>query len=1010
MDANDPRSDEDLFRIYSDGGDCQALGVLFHRRSTELLRIAAFLAPRPTEAEDLVQATFLSAIAHADQFRRDGRVMSWLCGILTNHARMLRRTERRRAPEARDQVAEDPADAALRNELQAALGRSISELPEPYRSVVKLHLEGGLDSAEIGERLHRPAATVRKQIERALDRLRLALPLGLVAALTARVDAAALARNAADAAQFVARSPAPPVVGAKAQWAALRGGTRFGIGMLVGAAAVAVLAATWAWPPTESSAKGSTATTAAPAAMAERTAPAAAAPAADEAVEVRQAIAEGALTVHCADESGKPVANVEVAAVIDDGASLTERLLGAQLLATGRTDAAGAVRFAALPAGTVDVVASGLAAVQRAQIAGAESICRLQVRAPERLRGVVVDAGGQGIPGVELRTSLTAMRGDQGHAFATTRTDGSFDGTSHVTGGHVFASHPDYALPAGVRADAATTLRFVLQPASSELAVRVVDEGGAPIADAYVAAVPKAPAGTVIPVQHARTGADGSCRLLDLGMADCLLVARAAGRAACMADRTHDGSPTVLVASRGFPVRGRVIRQNGEPMPNVVVRVGALRDKPGNAHDAYTMSTARTDDDGRFHVAQIAAGAIFVRATSGSIAGIEGAKTPLVLAAVDARAGTDEPECLLVARDPPSIRGRLVDGTGQGMRGWTVIGVPTVGFSQYRMIRSRDAITDDQGWFTLADLAAGERHALGAWPPGLDRFGRAIPQELGEATAGDAGLRCVVDAATPRREMALRVLDGAGNVPADCRLTLRSRHLRWNIGRLLGDDGAVVWRDVPAGDYEVVVSSPTAATVTLPAVVKPGAQRTDLGTLTLPLPAYANVQLDGGIGTGAGIRLLARPTAGDAFRHADTDANAAATVGPLPPGPVEIVGYGEGIAPFRRRFDLAPAANPIVIAVAAAATVPLEFRFARAENQYTVDGPLYVRILDGAGALLHEFELAAASQPGVFRTALGLPAGACQVAATTLWNATGSATFQVPAAGTIDPVRITLAR
>lgn len=111
-----------------------------------------------------------------------------------------------------------------------------------------------------------------------------------------------------------------------------------------------------------------------------------------------------------------------------------------------------------------------------------------------------------------------------------------------------------------------------------------------------------------------------------------------------------------------------------------------------------------------------------------------------------------------------------------------------------------------------------------------------------------------------------------------------------------------------------------------------------------------------------------------------------------------------------RRFDLAPAANPIVIAVAAAATVPLEFRFARAENQYTVDGPLYVRILDGAGALLHEFELAAASQPGVFRTALGLPAGACQVAATTLWNATGSATFQVPAAGTIDPVRITLAR
>jgi RNA polymerase sigma-70 factor (ECF subfamily) len=207
MDAQDPRSDEELFRQYSDGGDCNALGSLFHRRADELLRIAAFLAPRPTEAEDLVQATFLSAIAHADQFRRDGRVMSWLCGILTNHARMLRRSERRRPPVAKDQVVEDPAEAALRSELQTALVGSIGRLPEPYRSVLKLHVENGLDSSEIGERLQRPPATVRKQIERALDRLRLALPFGLAAAITARVDAAALARHAADAAQFVERSP-----------------------------------------------------------------------------------------------------------------------------------------------------------------------------------------------------------------------------------------------------------------------------------------------------------------------------------------------------------------------------------------------------------------------------------------------------------------------------------------------------------------------------------------------------------------------------------------------------------------------------------------------------------------------------------------------------------------------------------------------------------------------------------------------------------------------------------
>src|SRR5262245_35800927 len=92
------RSDEDLFLAFTRQRDCTALGALFRRRADELLRIAVFLAPRPTDAEDLVQATFLSAIAHAETWR-GGRVMNWLCGILTNHARMLRRAERRPPPQ-----------------------------------------------------------------------------------------------------------------------------------------------------------------------------------------------------------------------------------------------------------------------------------------------------------------------------------------------------------------------------------------------------------------------------------------------------------------------------------------------------------------------------------------------------------------------------------------------------------------------------------------------------------------------------------------------------------------------------------------------------------------------------------------------------------------------------------------------------------------------------------------------------------------------------------------------
>ena len=108
------RSDEALFLAYRDEQDCQALNDLFRRRVDELLRLAVFLAARPTDAEDLVQATFLTAISKAESFHEGGRVMSWLCGILTNHARMLRRAERESGGEPRDEpiAPSDPANDA----------------------------------------------------------------------------------------------------------------------------------------------------------------------------------------------------------------------------------------------------------------------------------------------------------------------------------------------------------------------------------------------------------------------------------------------------------------------------------------------------------------------------------------------------------------------------------------------------------------------------------------------------------------------------------------------------------------------------------------------------------------------------------------------------------------------------------------------------------------------------------------------------------------------------------
>ena len=122
-------SDEDLFLAFQQDRDVASLSTLFRRRSDELLRLAMFLVQRPSDAEDLVQATFLNAIARADSYRSGFRVMSWLCGILTNNARMLRRAARRVPPASMaNEVVQDPVSETLHEELPTWRG-SCGQMP-----------------------------------------------------------------------------------------------------------------------------------------------------------------------------------------------------------------------------------------------------------------------------------------------------------------------------------------------------------------------------------------------------------------------------------------------------------------------------------------------------------------------------------------------------------------------------------------------------------------------------------------------------------------------------------------------------------------------------------------------------------------------------------------------------------------------------------------------------------------------------------------------------------------
>jgi DNA-directed RNA polymerase specialized sigma24 family protein len=65
---------------------------VYDRLAPELLRVALHLVRDAAEAEDVLQATFVSAIERAEKFDPQERVMPWLVGILGNEARRARET------------------------------------------------------------------------------------------------------------------------------------------------------------------------------------------------------------------------------------------------------------------------------------------------------------------------------------------------------------------------------------------------------------------------------------------------------------------------------------------------------------------------------------------------------------------------------------------------------------------------------------------------------------------------------------------------------------------------------------------------------------------------------------------------------------------------------------------------------------------------------------------------------------------------------------------------------
>ncbi|MBI5548776.1 MAG: sigma-70 family RNA polymerase sigma factor [Deltaproteobacteria bacterium] len=156
-------------------GDRGAARDLYRQHVGPTFRAVRSLVRDESEAEDVVQEAFVSALASLHRYRPQpgARFASWLAAIALNVARRRARWWRRVAPDPAQagldlEPSADPSpDEALDHaQRRAALLKALGELPTREREIVSLRYGAELTAAEVGSALGLGEANVRKICER----------------------------------------------------------------------------------------------------------------------------------------------------------------------------------------------------------------------------------------------------------------------------------------------------------------------------------------------------------------------------------------------------------------------------------------------------------------------------------------------------------------------------------------------------------------------------------------------------------------------------------------------------------------------------------------------------------------------------------------------------------------------------------------------------------------------------------------------------------------------------
>ena len=199
--------------------DPDAVRHVITANNRRLFRTAWSILRDRGEAEEALQAAYLSAFANIGGFEARSSLSTWLTRIVVNEALGRRRAAERRRRQLenegvavldnyrenlmRGSEAEAPDVAVAREQIRKLLEQAVADLPDTFRTVFVLREIEGLSSEETGAILDVPVQTVKTRLFRARGRLKAALAPEVATALSgtfpfAGNDCAALTQRVLD--------------------------------------------------------------------------------------------------------------------------------------------------------------------------------------------------------------------------------------------------------------------------------------------------------------------------------------------------------------------------------------------------------------------------------------------------------------------------------------------------------------------------------------------------------------------------------------------------------------------------------------------------------------------------------------------------------------------------------------------------------------------------------------------------------------------------------------------